>query len=329
MSPYGGVYITHMRSEADQLLEAIDEAIRIGREGGVAVEIYHLKAAGRRNWPKAAHAIAKIDSARRAGLDIQANMYSYTAGGTGLSACLPPWASADGKLLDNLKDPATRARIRAEMVKESTEWENLCQLAGPEGVLLLGLRREHNKRFVGKRLNEVAAMLGKDVPDAIMDLLIDEQQRIGTVYFLMSEENIALQLRQPWMKFGTDANGMDPDSARGPSHPRTYGNFPRVLGKYVRDEGVIPLEDAIRKMSSAVATRLAIPDRGVLRPGMYADVVVFDPATVADRATFEQPHQLSVGVRYVFVNGIPVVRDGRHTGAKPGRIVRGPGYRAH
>ena len=327
MAPYGGVYITHMRSEADQLLEAIDEAIRIGREGGVPVEIYHLKAAGRRNWPKGAQAIAKIDSARRAGLDVQANMYAYTAGGTGLSACLPPWASADGKLLDNLKDPVTRARIRAEMLQERTEWENLCQLGGLEGVLLLGLRKPENKRFVGKRLAEVAATLGKEWPDAVMDLLISEEQRIGTVYFLMSEENVALQLRQPWMKFGTDAGGFDPDSAEGPSHPRAYGNYPRILGKYVREEGVIPLEDAIRKMSSAVATRLSIQDRGVLREGMYADIVVFDPATIADRATFESPHQISVGMRHVFVNGTAVVRDGRHTGAKPGRAVRGPGFR--
>jgi dihydroorotase/N-acyl-D-amino-acid deacylase len=283
-------------------------------------------AAGRRNWPKAAQAIAKIDSARRAGLDVQANMYSYVAGGTGLSACLPPWASADGKLLDNLKDPAVRARIRAEMVKEVTEWENLCQLAGAEGVLLLGLRKDENKRFVGKRLAEVAATLGKEWPDAIMDLLIVEEQRIGTVYFLMDEQNIALQLRQPWIKFGTDAGGIDPDSAKGPTHPRAYGNFPRVLGKYVRDERVIPLEDAIRKMSSAVASRLLIQDRGVLRAGMYADVVVFDPNTIADRATFEAPHQISVGMRHVFVNGTAVVREGTHTGAKPGRIVRGPGY---
>jgi dihydroorotase/N-acyl-D-amino-acid deacylase len=327
MAPFGGVYITHMRSEADQFLEAIDEAIRIGKDGGVPVEIYHLKAAGRRNWPKAAQAIAKIDSARRAGLDVQANMYAYTAGGTGLSACLPPWASADGKLLDNLKDPATRARIRAEMLKENTDWENLCQLGGMEGVLLLGLRKDENKRFVGKRLSEVAAALGKEWPDAVMDLLIAEEQRIGTVYFLMDEANIALQLRQPWIKFGTDAGGFDPDSATGPSHPRAYGNFPRLLGKYVRDEQVIPLEDAIRKMSSAVATRLSIQDRGVLREGMYADVVVFDPNTIADRATFESPHQLSVGMRHVFVNGTAVVRDGRHTGAKPGRVVRGPGYR--
>ena len=326
MAPYGGVYITHMRSEADQLLEAIDEAIRIGKEGGVPVEIYHLKAAGRRNWPKAAQAIAKIDSARRAGLDVQADMYAYVAGGTGLSACLPPWASAEGKLLDNLKDPATRARIRAEMVLDRAEWENLCQLAAPEGVLVLELRKDENKRFVGKRLAEVAAALGKEWPDAAIDLLISEEHRIGTVYFLMDEQNVALQLRQPWMKFGTDAGGFDPDSATGPSHPRAYGNYPRILGKYVREAGVMALEEAIRKMSSAVATRLSLQDRGVLRAGMYADVVVFDPETIADRATFESPHQLSVGVQHVFVNGTAVVRDGRHTGAKPGRIVRGPGY---
>jgi N-acyl-D-amino-acid deacylase len=327
MAPYGGVYITHMRSEADQFLEAIDEAIRIGKEGGVPVEIYHLKAAGRRNWPKAVQAIAKIDSARRAGLDVQADMYAYVAGGTGLSACLPPWASAEGKLLDNLKDPATRARIRAEMVLDRTEWENLCQLAGPEGVLVLDLRKDENKRFVGKRLTEVTAALGKEWPDVIIDLLISEGHRIGTVYFLMDEQNVALQLRQPWMKFGTDAGGFDPDSAKGPSHPRAYGNYPRILGKYVREEGVIPLEDAIRKMSSAVATRLSLQERGVLRAGMFADVIVFDPATIADRATFESPHQLSVGVQHVFVNGTAVVRNGRHTGAKPGRVVRGPGYR--
>jgi dihydroorotase/N-acyl-D-amino-acid deacylase len=214
------------------------------------------------------------------------------------------------------------------MVLDRAEWENLCQLAGPEGVLLLGLRKDENKRFVGKRLAEVSTMLGKEWPDAIMDLLIAEEQRIGTVYFLMDEANIALQLRQPWMKFGTDAGGLDPDSAQGPTHPRAYGNFPRLLGKYVREEQVIPLEDAIRKMSSAVATRLTLQDRGVLRAGMYADVVVFDPNTIADRATFESPHQLSVGMRYVFVNGTAVVRDGRHTGAKPGRIVRGPGHRS-
>ncbi len=302
MSPYGGVYITHMRSEADQFLEAIDEAIRIGREGGVPVEIYHLKAAGRRNWPKAAAAIAKIDSARAAGLDLQADMYPYVAGGTGLAACIPPWASADGKLLENLRDSSTRARITAELLSERTDWENLCSLATPAGVLLAEMKKPENSRWVGKRLADVA--------------------------FLMSEDNVALQLRQPWIKIGTDAGGYDPDSvrARGPVHPRSYGTYPRILGRYVREQRVISLEDAVRKMSGPVATRLSIRDRGVLAQGFYADVVVFDPATIIDRATFEQPHQLSTGVQYVFVNGVAVVSNGRHTGAKPGRLVRGPGY---
>jgi len=327
MAPYGGVYITHMRSEADQFLEAIDEAITIGRRGGVPVEIYHLKAGGRRNWPKVTQAIARIDSARAAGLDVQANMYAYIAGGTGLTACLPPWASADGKLLDNLRDPAMRARITAEVEHQTTDWENLCTLATPEGVLVLGVEKPENRALAGKRLAEIAALRGKPWLEAAMDLILSEQQGIGAIYFMMSEDNVKLQLRQPWLKFGTDAGGVDPDSADGLVHPRAYGNFPRILGKYVRDERVIPLEDAIRKMSSAVATRLSIADRGVLKEGLFADVVVFDPQTIADRATFEQPHQLSVGMRHVFVNGVAVVKDGRHTGAKPGRALRGPGYR--
>jgi dihydroorotase/N-acyl-D-amino-acid deacylase len=329
MAPSGGVYITHMRSEADQYLEAIDEAIRIGREGGVPVEIYHLKAAGMRNWPKAAQAVAKIDSARAAGLDVQADMYPYVAGGTGLSACIPPWASADGKLFENLTSPEPRARIRAEMLSERTEWENFCGLATPDGVLLMGLDKPENARFKGKRLAEAARMMGKEWPDAVMDLLLGERQRIGTIYFLMSEDNVRMQLRQPWMKFGTDAEGVDPDSARAKgllTHPRAYGNYPRILGRYVRDEGVMPLEEAVRKASSAVATRLTIPGRGLLKEGFHADVIIFDPATIADRATFEDPHQLSVGVRDVFVNGVAVLRGGRHTGATPGRIVRGPGW---
>ncbi|MBI2071907.1 MAG: D-aminoacylase [Gemmatimonadetes bacterium] len=329
MAPYGGVYITHMRSEADQLLEAIDEAIRIGREGGVPVEIYHLKAGGLRNWPKAARAIAKIDSARAAGLDVQANMYPYIAGGTGLSSCLPPWAAADDKLLDNLRDPAMRSKIRAEVMQQTTDWENLCQLATPDGVLVLGLLKPENQVHAGKRLSEIAAAVGKDWLETAVDLLLAEEQRIGTIYFMMSEDNVKLQLTQPWLKFGTDAGGADPDSARGLTHPRAYGTYPRILGKYVRDEGVLTLEDAVRKATSAVATRLSIQDRGVLREGFYADVVVFDPTTIADRATFEEPHQLSVGVRDVFVNGVGVVRGGRHTGSRPGRVVRGPGYGGH
>ena len=328
MSPYGGVYITHMRSEADQFLEAIDEAIRIGREGGVPVEIYHLKAAGQRNWPKAVAAIAKIDSARGAGLDVQADMYPYVAGGTGLAACMPPWASADGKLLENLRDSSTRARITAELLSERTNWENLCSLATPAGVLLAEMKKPENSRWVGKRLAEVATGQNKRWPDAAIDLLLSEQRDIGTIFFLMSEENVALQLRQPWIKIGTDAGGYDPDSvrARGPVHPRSYGTYPRILGRYVREQRVLSLEDAVRKMSGAVATRLSIRDRGLIAQGYYADVVVFDPATIIDRATFDQPHQLSTGVQYVFVNGVAVVSNGQHTGAKPGRLVRGPGY---
>jgi dihydroorotase/N-acyl-D-amino-acid deacylase len=327
MSPYGGIYITHMRSEADQLLEAIDEAIVIGSRGGVPVEIYHLKAAGTNNWPKGPQAIAKIDSARRAGVDVQANMYPYVAGGTGLSACTPPWASEDGKLIDNLQNPETRAKIKAEMQSTHTEWENLCQLAGPQNVLVLGLTKPENKQYAGKRLGEIATMMNKSWDDTAMDLLIAERQRIGTVYFLMSEENVKLNLAQPWIKFGTDAGGVDPDSARGLTHPRAYGTFPKILGRYVRDEKVISLEDAVRKATSAVATRLSIPDRGLLREGFFADVAVFDPAAMMDRSTFEQPHALSEGVRYVFVNGALIVRDGKHTGAKPGRVLRGPGAR--
>lgn len=327
MAPYGGVYITHMRSEADQYLEAIDEAVRIGREAGVPVEIYHLKAAGRRNWFKAPLAIAKIDSARAAGIDVQANMYAYIAGGTGLTSCLPPWASEGNKLFDNLANPEMRARIRAEILNPTSQWENLCDLAGPENVLITRFVAEENVPFAGKRLTEIAAAKGKDWIDTALDVILADRRRVETIYFLMNEENVKLQLKQPWMKFGTDAGGFDPDSARGLTHPRAYGNYTRILGKYVRDEGVLPLEDAIRKMSSAVATRLSIQDRGVLREGMFADIVVFDPRTVADRATFEQPHQLSVGMQHVFVNGQAVVRDGKHTGALPGRVVRGPGYR--
>jgi dihydroorotase/N-acyl-D-amino-acid deacylase len=327
MSPYG-VYITHMRSEGDQLLEGIDEAIRIGRDGGVPVEIYHLKAAGKRNWPKAAQAIAKIDSARRAGLDVQADMYAYTAGGTGLSACTPPWASENGKLIENLQNPETRARIRTEMLSDQTSWENLCFLSTPENVLLLGLRQPQDAQYMGKRLSEVAKAMGKEWPDAVMDLLIAERQRIGTVYFLMSEDNVKLQLQQPWMKFGTDAGGADPDSAKGTlTHPRAYGNFPKIMGQYVRDEHVIPLEDAVRKATSAVSTRLGLEQRGILRESFYADIVVFDPATIAEHATYDNPHQLSTGVSWVLVNGVPIVAGGRPTGAKPGRVLRGRGWR--
>ncbi len=327
MAPHGGLYITHLRSEADTFLEALEEAIRIGEEGSVPVEVYHLKAAGRRNWDKAAQAIARIDAARSAGQDVSANMYPYTAGSTGLVACMPPWASADGKLYENLADPDMRATIRDEILDQKTEWENFCALSGPEGVLILRFRTDDNQQYAGKYLSEIAADMGKEWVDALIDLIVSEDGRDpNTIYFLMSEDNVKLQLAQPWIKFGTDAGGADPAASGALTHPRAYGTFPRILGTYVRDQGVMTLEEAIRKMTSAVANRLSIRERGLLREGYFADVVVFDPNSVGDLATFEQPHQVSTGIEWVIVNGTIVVRGGEHTGALPGRIVRGPGY---
>lgn len=325
-APYGGVYITHMRNEGDKLLEAMDEAIAIGQGAGVPVEIYHLKAAGTRNWPKMDRAIAKIDSARAAGQDVQADMYLYPAGGNSFASCIPPKYAADGKLLDNLRNPALRATIVQEIHARDAGYDNLCEAAGPENVMVTGFRTPALQQYEGKRLSEIAAAERKDWAEVIIDFNIAERAGLGEILFLMSEDNIKNQIRQPWMKFGTDASAQDPATARGMTHPRAYGNFTRLLGKYVRDERVTGLEDAVRKASSAVATRLSISDRGVLKPGMKADVIVFDPATVTDRATFEKPHQLSTGIRDVFVNGVAVVRNGEHTGAKPGQVVRGPGY---
>ena len=327
IAPYGGVYISHIRSEGDRLLEAIDEAIEIGRQANVPVEIYHLKAVSQQNWPKMPLAIQKIDAARSRGIDVQANMYPYVASGTGLTACLPDWTAADGKLFENLADPTLRLRLLQEMVKPDDTWESRCLQASPSGVLLVGLRKPEHQKYVGKRLSEVAAAMGKPWPEAVLELLVAERQRIATIYFMLSEENLALQMKQPWIKFATDAGGSNPETDKSPVHPRTYGTFPRVLGKYTRDEGVMPMEEAVRKMTSAVANRLSIMDRGLLREGLMADVVVFDPAKVIDRATFEQPHQISAGVPYVFVNGTLVVDAGKHTGALPGRAMRGPGYK--
>lgn len=327
MAPYGGVYITHMRSEGDKFLEAMDEAIRIGKEGGVPVEIYHLKASGLRNWPKMDMAIAKIDSARAAGQDVQANMYLYPAGGNSFASCIPPKYAADGKLLANLRNPALRATMVAEIQARDAGYENLCEIATPENVMVMGFRKEANKQYEGKRLSEIAQAMNKNWAEVIIDLNVDEGLALGEILFLMSEPNIENQLRQPWIKFGTDAGSQDPATAVGLTHPRAYGNFPRLLGYYVRERKVIPLEDAVRKASSAVATRLSLTDRGVLKAGLKADIVVFDPNTIIDNATFEKPHQLSTGMRDVFVNGVAVLRDGQHTGAKPGEVVRGPGYR--
>jgi dihydroorotase/N-acyl-D-amino-acid deacylase len=324
---YNGVYITHIRSEAGLLLEAMNEAIEIGKRANVPVEIYHLKASGRNNWHLMPATIDLINRARAEGVDITADMYPYAASGTGLMSILPPWAAADGKFFDNLRDPVMRAKIKAEALNPSGDWEAMALENGPENVMPVGFYKPENQPYVGRRLAAIAAERGQDWVDAAMDLLLSEEQRIGTIYFSMNEENLKLQLRQPWIKISTDAGGYDPawGKAWGPIHPRGYGTYPRVLGKFVREEGVIPLEDAVRKMTSAVADRLSLRDRGLLRTGMLADVVIFDPATISDRATFEEPHQLSVGVRDVWVNGVRVVKNSEHTGAKPGRIVDGPG----
>ena len=327
MAPYGGIYITHMRSEGDRLVEAVDEAIRIGKEGGVPVEIYHLKAAGVRNWPKAAVVVKKIDSARAAGQDVATDQYPYVAGQNNLSSCIPPWAHADGKLLDRLRDPATRARVKREMTSDHATFESLCMAATPAGVEVVGFTIDSLKKFEGKRITEIAEAWHKDWPDALIDLTLAEHNKLGQVIFVASDSNVAMQVRQPWMKFGTDAEAFDPDSAKIATHPRAYGTYPRILGRFVREQRILTLEDAVRKMTSAVANRLSIRDRGQLREGMYADVILFDPNTIIDRATYEKPHQLSEGLRYVFVNGVAVIEDGKVTGAKPGRIVRGPGWR--
>lgn len=326
----GGVYITHIRSEAAHLLEAIDEAVQIGRLAGVPVEIYHLKAAGRPHWSKMTQVIARIDQVRAAGIDVTADMYPYIASGTGLSSVLPPWVAENNRFFENLRDPAMRARIRAEMLHPSGDWEAMGHETGPTGVMPIGFEKPEHQPYTGRRLDEIAARRGQDWIDTAIDLLAAEEQRIDTIYFGMSEDNLRVQLQQPWMKIATDAGGVDPTWAEaewGPTHPRAYGTYPRVLAKYVRDEKVLTLEDAIRKMSSAVADRLSLRHRGVLRAGCYADMVLFDPATVGDRATFERPHQLSTGIRDVWINGTQVLADGAHTGATPGRVVRGPGAR--
>jgi dihydroorotase/N-acyl-D-amino-acid deacylase len=316
-----------MRSEGDRLVEAVDEAISIGRQGGVPVEIYHLKAAGVKNWPKAKIVVAKIDSARAAGQDVATDQYPYVAGQNNLSSCIPPWAHADGKLLERLRDPAQRSRIKADMTNEAADFESLCLAATPAGVEVVGFSVDSLKKYEGKRLTEIAAAWHKDWPDALMDLTTLESNRLGQVIFVASDSNVAMQVRQPWMKFGTDAEAFDPDSAKIATHPRAYGTYPRILGRFVRDQHILTLEDAVRKMTGAVAQRLSIQDRGEIKEGLAADIMIFDPKTIIDRATYERPHQLSVGVRYVLVNGVAVVDDGKVTGAKPGVVLRGPGWR--
>lgn len=322
---YHGLYITHVRSEADDIFRAYDEAFEIGRRAGVPVEIYHMKAAGRRNWPKIGRVIEMMDDARNSGLDVTADMYPYDASGTGLTSVLPPWAAANGLLYERLKDPDQREAVRMATLNPDGTWEAMVDLNGPEGVMPIGFQRPENLRFAGLRLNEIADHLQMEWFDAVCHLLMSERQRISTVYFAMSEDNLRLQLVQPWIKISTDAGGYDPAWAEelGPVHPRAYGTYTRVLKKYVREEGLLTLEDCVRKMSSAVADRLGIRNRGRLHETMQADIIIFDPDTVGDRATFDASHQLSQGIRDVWINGTPVVTDGSHTSAKPGQIVRG------
>jgi N-acyl-D-amino-acid deacylase len=327
---YKGKYIAHIRSEGNQLLEAVEETIRISREAKLPAEIYHLKASGESNWNKMDQAIRMIEEARRKGVKITADMYTYTAGATGLDAAIPPWVFDGGREAANkrLQDAETRKKIADQIRAPSNEWENLYLLAGsPDRILLVSFRSDQLKPLTGKTLAEVAKMRGKDPVETIMDLVIEDRSRVGTVYFMMSEENIKKQIRQPWVSFGSDAASMAPEGAfiRSSTHPRAYGNFARLLGKYVRDEKVITLQEAVRRLSGLPATNLGLDHRGFLRAGMFADVVVFDPATIADKATFETPHQYSVGVKHVFVNGVQTLKDGEHTGAKPGRALWGPG----
>jgi len=329
---YGGMYITHMRSEGNNIFGAVDETIRIARKGKLPAEIYHLKMAGKENWWKLDSVLAKIDAANAAGLKITADMYTYPAGATGLDASMPPWVQEGGikQWIKRLQDPKVRKKALDEMRKPSDKWENLLLMAGsPDRVLLLGFANDSLKRFTGKTLAEVAKIYGKSPEETAMDLVIADSTRVGTAYFMMSEENIERQIALPYLSFGSDAESPATEGVflKSSTHPRAYGNFSRLLGKYVRDEKVIPLEEAIRKLTSLPASNLKIKKRGQLAPGYFADLAIFDPAKIQDHATFEKPHQYSTGMVHVFVNGKQVLQDGEHTGATPGRVVRGPGWK--
>ncbi|MEX2124094.1 MAG: amidohydrolase family protein [Woeseia sp.] len=328
---FGGGYIAHMRSEANKLLEAIDETVAIGRATGERVEAYHLKAAGEMNWPKMAQAIARIEAARAEGIEMSANMYAYTAGATGLTAGLPPWVQDGGHdaMIERLSDAATRARVIAEMKVPSDDWENLRLLAGSaERVLFIGFKNDELKPLTGKTLADVAEQRGTPVEDTMIDLIIEDDSRVDTAYFLMSEDNVALGLKQPWVALGSDAESSAPEGVflKSSTHPRAYGNFARFLGHYTRDAKLMPLEEAIHRLTGLPAQNWKLRDRGCLGVGCYADLVVFDPATISDHATFDEPQRYATGVSAVFVNGVQVLRDGEHTGATPGRVVRGPGW---
>jgi N-acyl-D-amino-acid deacylase len=328
---YQGKYISHLRSEGDRLLEAVDEVIRIAREAGIPAEIYHLKAAGESNWGKLDAVIEKIEAARRAGLKITADMYTYIAGFTGFDACLPPWSREGGPdaLFKRLEEPSTRARISMEMKAKGADWENLCASAGsPERILLLEFKTEALKPLQGRTLAEAANRRGgKDWTEVIMDLVHEDRTRVGVAFFLMSEDNLRKELKLPWVSFASDAGSLATEGVflKAKTHPRAYGNFSRLLGRYVRDEKLIPLEEAIRRLSGLPAANLGLDRRGLLREGMFADVAAFDPLTIADRATYDDPHRYATGMKHVLVNGVPVLVDGEHTDARPGRALYGPG----
>ena len=329
---YGGMYISHLRSEGNNVLNALDELITIARKAGVAAELYHMKAAGKPNWGKLNAMIEKVERARAEGLRITADMYNYTAGATGLDAAMPPWVQAGGHRawVARLKNPSIRRRLVKEMTTPTDEWENLYLLAGsPEKVLLVEFKNPRLRRYTGKTLGEVARLRGKSPEETAMDLVIADDSRVGTVYFLMSEENVKKQIKLPWVSFCSDAGSLAPEGVflKANPHPRAYGSFARLLGKYVREEKVIPLAEAVRRLTSLPAENLKLERRGRLQKGYYADVVVFDPATIADHATFEKPHQYATGMVHVFVNGTQVLKGGEHTGVKCGRVVRGPGWK--
>ncbi|HET8922665.1 MAG TPA: D-aminoacylase [Candidatus Acidoferrum sp.] len=330
-SHFGGIYATHMRNESDAILPAIDEALRIGREAHIPVEIWHLKVAGKENWGRMPEAVAKINSARAEGIDVTADTYAYTAWSNGMSAFIPPWAHDGGtaKLIQRLKDPATRARIRKDLLTPSKEWDNEWQeITGPDQVLICTVKDRKLLPLQGKTLAEIAKLWNKDPMDALFDLLIADNAFPSVAVFGMSEPDVSLALQQPWVSVDNDSSGASPEGILGREHghPRGYGTFPRILRKYVREEHKLTLEDAIRKFSALPAQRLRLEGRGVLRAGMWADVVIFDPATIRDLATFDNPNQLSQGMDYVLVNGLPVIDHGKMTGVLPGKVLRGPGY---
>ena len=325
-----GLYITHLRSEGDALLEALDEFLTIVRTAGVRGEIYHLKVAGRKNWPKLETLIERVELEQRNGLELTADMYTYTAGATGLDGAMPPWVQAGGfeAWRARLQDPDTRARVAEEMQAPTDAWENMFELAGPENMKLLAFKNEALRPLTGKTLAEVAAARGTSPAETAMDLVVEDGTRVGTAYFTMSEDNLRRGLALPWVSFCSDS---DAPSAEGrflqwSNHPRAYGSFARMLGKYVRDERVVPLEEAVRRLTSLPARTLRLERRGLLMPGYFADVVVFDPERVQDNATYDNPHQYATGVQHVAVNGTLALRDGEHTGALPGRVVRGPAW---